>query len=90
MSKKNKTHDSVIDIFYYEMFALFVGILIVIGCLYLFYTIRTDEVKRHIESGYDLYINGQRADANKIDIESLNGKIEINTKDHEIYVTFLH
>lgn len=31
MSKKNKTHDSVIDIFYYEMFALFVGILIVIG-----------------------------------------------------------
>lgn len=32
MSKKNKTHDSVMDIFYYEMFSLFVGLLIVIGC----------------------------------------------------------
>ena len=88
MSKKNKTHDSVIDIFYYKMFSLFVGILIVIGCLYLFYTIRTDEVNRHIESGYDLYINGQKADVDKIDIEHLHGTFKINDDAQEVYVTY--
>lgn len=88
MSKKNKTHDSVMDIFYYEMCSLFVGLLIVVGCLYLFYTIRTDEVKRHIESGYDLYINGQKADVDKINIGHLHGKIKINDDVQEVYVTY--
>ena len=88
MSKSNKTHDSVTNIFYDGMFSLFVGLLIVVGCLYLFYTIRTDEVKRHIESGYDLYINGKKTDVDKIDIGHLHGKVKINDDAQEVCVTY--
>lgn len=47
------------------------------------------EVKRrHIESGYDLYINGQKADVDKIDIEHLHGTFKINDDAQEVYVTY--
>lgn len=81
----------VVDIIF-DSGAFLVVILLILYSGYCYYArvSKNAEIEKSIENGYCLYVNGQRADANKIDIESLNGKIEINNKDHEIYVTFLH
>ena len=48
------------------------------------------EVTKAIENGYDIYVNGQKEDVDQMGMEIFNGKIEINDKNREIYVTFLH
>lgn len=68
---------------------------IVLCCLALllylgFRCLKLLEVTKAIENGYDIYVNGQKEDVDQMGMEMLNGKIEINDKNREIYVTFLH
>ena len=46
-----------------------------------------EEAQKTIKKGYDLYLNGTKVDASKIDIDNLHGTVKIDDEHQEVCIT---
>ena len=83
MFKIHSYSRKIIDVL--SIVVAFQCIVIVLWCVYD--NAKMEEAQKTIKKGYDLYLNGTKVDASKIDIDNLHGTVKIDDEHQEVCIT---